>query len=214
MAEISNPIKLSKASVDCISLKSNLAGFNYQSWSDDDLADVRIEIRDFYRIEQKGICCYCRKEVSLKSALNCHVEHIVPKMLHEDYMFTPTNLCVVCADCNEIKRNQETLGEIPETMKNASGRKQYPRSSGAFLIVHPHYDNWDEHILNFNDLYVDKSEKGHFTIGACKLNRKLHKFGWEESVLTDDDINKLMTDFLCETDTMKRMRILNKIKQG
>lgn len=214
MPEIKSHISISEDSLKKISNKVNCNDFSYKSWNDEDLITVRKEIRDFYRIEQKGICCYCRKEVSLTSSLNCHVEHIVPKSLHEEYMFEPKNLCVVCADCNEIKREQETLGTIPETIKNANSRKRYPHSSNSFLIVHPHFDLWDEHILVFNDLYVDKTTKGHFTIGACRLNRKLHKFGWEEFTIDDKEMNTLMNNFLNEKDTMKRMRILKKIKLG
>ena len=213
MADLNNSINLSRESLLIISQKKATNKINYKSWSDKDLMPVRKEIRDFYRIEQKGICCFCKQTVSLTSALNCQIEHIVPKKLHEDHMFNPKNLCVICADCNEIKRDQETLGIIPETMKNAEKRKFYPRSSSAFLIVHPHFDNWEDHILIFNGLYADKTPKGHFTIGTCKLNRKLHRFGWDETLIDDEEINTLMNNFLKEKDSIKRMKILNVIRK-
>lgn len=213
MADITSPIELSANTLKIIADKEVEPTYSYESWGDDDLEPVRKEIRDYYKVKQDAKCAFCRQPVSLVSALNCQVEHIVPKKLHEDYMFTPTNLCVICADCNQIKRDQETLDTIPETMSRASSRKQYPRSSKAFKIVHPHFDNWNDHIIVFDDLYVDKSMKGHFTIGACKLNRKLHEFGYVEEITNDEDISELMNQFLEEKDSIKRRQILNKIKK-
>lgn len=213
MADITKPIKMSVGSEQIIADKKAQSNFNYKCWGDAELEAVRKEIRDYYKIVQDGKCAFCQQPVSLVSALNCQVEHIVPKMLHEDFIFTPTNLCVICADCNQIKRDQETLNEIPETMTKASKRKKYPRSSGAFKIVHPHFDVWKDHIIIFDDLYVDQTMKGHFTIGACKLNRKLHEFGYVEEITNDEEISELMNRFLEETDSIKRRQILNKIKK-
>ncbi|CAM1369370.1 HNH endonuclease family protein [Tenacibaculum litopenaei] len=213
MADINIPIELSADSKKIIADKKLEQNFSYQSWGDTELEAVRSEIRNYYKTKQNAKCAFCQQPVSLVSAFNCQVEHIVPKKLHEDFMFTPTNLCVICADCNQIKRDQETLNEIPETMTQASKRKKYPRSSGAFKIVHPHFDVWHDHIVIFDDLYVDQTMKGHFTIGACKLNRKLHEFGYVEEITNDEQISELMNQFLEETDSIKRRQLLNKIKK-
>lgn len=213
MADINEPVFLAEESLKIIETVKKQIDFDYRSWGDDSLESVRKEIRDHYRFLQQGTCSYCKQNLSLIAAANCQIEHIVPKMLHEEFMFTPKNLCVICADCNQIKKEQETLKEIPETLKGKKERKQYPRSSGAFKIVHPHFDNWDEHILNFDGLYVDKSMKGHFTIGACRLNRKLHQFGYDESITNDDEISELMNEWQEEQDSMKRKSILKRIKR-
>ncbi len=213
MADISSSINISKDSQNVIDerLKSS---FSYSNWSDDDLAIVRKEIRDFYRNEQKGICSYCRQSVSLVSALNCHVEHIVPKSLHLDFIFTPKNLCVICADCNQIKKEQETLGQIPQTMTKANSRKRYPTSSGAFKIVHPHFDNYEDHILVLNGYYIDKgSKKGNFTIGACNLNRKLGAFGWEPEITNDKELINNMNAYIEEDDSLRRAKLLSNLKK-
>lgn len=213
MADINSAIKYSTTTEKCIELKIK-SNFNHQNWSDDDLLLVRKEIRDFYRKEQKGICSYCKHVVSVTSASNCHIEHIAPKSLHLKFMFNPKNLCVVCADCNEIKRSQETIGTIPETMNKAQVRTQYPTSSSAFKIVHPHFDNYDEHILIINGYYIDKSsKKGNFTIGACNLNRKLSLLGWEPEITNDAELVSEMNSYIEEKDALKRGFHLNKIKK-
>ena len=213
MADINSSIQISKESQNVIDVRLKSA-FTYSNWSDDELAAVRKEIRDFYRKEQKGICSYCRQSLSLVSALNCHVEHIVPKSLHLDFIFTPKNLCVICADCNQIKKEQETLGEIPQTMTKANSRKRYPISSRAFKIIHPHFDNYEDHILVLNGYYIDKgSKKGNFTIGACKLNRKLAAFGWEPEITNDKELINNMNAYIEEDDSLKRTKHLSNLKK-
>lgn len=195
-----------------ITEKKAQANFSHKSWSDDDLEPLRKNVRNFYRTQQKGKCAYCKQNVSNISALNCHVEHIAPKSLYLDFIFNPKNLCVICADCNQIKREQETLGTIPATIKN-SLIKKYPRSSSAFKIVHPHFDTYEQHIIEINGFYLDRSPKGHFTIGACNLNRKLHIFGWEIDSFNESELCSMMSSFLDEKDILIRMKYLELIKK-
>ena len=212
MADITSCIEYSKETKASIKKKES-SHFNHTNWGDDDLLEVRKEIRKFYRTKQKGICAFCKQTVSLISASNCHIEHIVPKSLHLEYIFTPKNLCVICADCNQIKRDQETLNEIPQTMNKSDSRKKYPKSGNGFYIVHPHFDNYDDHILIINGYYIDKSsKKGNFTIGACNLNRKLAEFGWEPEFVNDSVIIDEMNSFIDETDSLKRTNHLNNIR--
>lgn len=213
MADIQNPITFSAEVIAIIKSKKLQSNFAHTCWSDDDMEPIRVAIRGFYSKEQGGICAYCKQSVSITSALNCHVEHIVPKSKHLDFIFTPKNLCVVCAECNQIKREQETLGTIPNTITNSNRRKQYPRTRSAFKIVHPHFDIYDDNILVTNGYYIDKTKKGHFTIGACKLNRKLHEFGWEITTISDDQITETMNKYLEEKDSIKRNAYLTKLKK-
>ena len=192
--------------------KLTCTSFRHTDWSADDLEPVRKHIREHYRKQQTGVCSYCRGAVSVQSALNCHVEHIAPKSIYLGFIFHPQNLCVICADCNEIKRSQETLNEVPDTVVNGASRAQYPRSSGAFKIVHPHFDDWDHHIEQFGTLYVDKTDKGPFTIGVCKLNRRLRKFGWEAEY-DDADVSSAAQDYLNCRDQLARHRALLSLKK-
>lgn len=211
MPDINKVVVYSNNSNESIEQIKKLSDFNHESWGHDDLKDLRSEVREFYRVEQKGYCAFCKKTISLVAAANCQVEHIVPKSKHIKFMFTEKNLCVICANCNQIKREQETLGEIQNTVKSST-IKQYPRSSGGFKIVHPHFDNYSDHIKILNNkYYVDKTTKGHFTIGACKLNRELHKFGVDESIIENDEMSELESEFMSSTDQKRRMQILSKM---
>jgi uncharacterized protein (TIGR02646 family) len=208
MFSINNPISHSDIHAAIIEEKLGSDHFNYKQWSEDDLSEIRSAIRNHYRNEQNGLCAYCRNPISIHDALNCHVEHIAPKSKYPEFIFEPKNLCVICSDCNAIKRNQEVMRNEPDTIANGSNRKIYPRSSSAFFIVHPHFDDWDEHIQIFGKYYVDKSQKGHFTIGACVLNRHLRKFGWEPPLVNDEDMRNAMTRYLNVTDPVSKASAL------
>ncbi|WP_272656986.1 MULTISPECIES: HNH endonuclease [unclassified Providencia] len=186
MPDIEAPIKYCKSSLSTIKNMMSNSNFNYKSWGDSSLLDLRKEIRDYYRKTQKGICVYCRQPISLQSASNAHVEHIAPKSLYEKFIFEPKNLCVVCADCNEIKREKEVRNNCDDTVNTSP--KNYPRSSGAFKIYHPHFDKWEQHILLLSGFYIDITPKGANTISICKLNRKLHVFGLDSKFIENPDL--------------------------
>lgn len=182
-------------------------------WDCDENLVLRSEIREYYRKQQKGICSYCRQAVSTIYASNCHIEHIAPKSLHPEYIFEPRNLCIICSDCNQIKRNQETIGIIPNTIRKKY-KKKYPDKSEDFYIVHPHFDKYDDHIIIINGLYVDRdSAKGNFTIGACRLNRRLGLVGWEIEVVDEADLINDFNSFIDEKNNVKKYGILEKIKR-
>lgn len=180
-------------------------------WNLDEIIDLKKDIRNFYRKQQKILCAYCKNPVSVIYPDNCHIEHIAPKSIHPEYMFEKKNLCVICADCNKIKRSQETINQIPDTIKKKYKTK-YPDKSEDFLIVHPHYDIYDDHIHIENGFYIDKaSKKGSFTIGACLLNRKFLYVGWEPQTVDNSElINNLMK--VCnEVNHDKRTNMLEKL---
>lgn len=136
MADIKQPIKYNVQQKALIEAKLQDRAFIHSNWGEEDLKELRKAIREFYRQQQDGFCSYCRSPVSLQSAGNCQIEHIAPKSKYRDFIFEPRNLCVICADCSEIKREQETLGNEPDTVEKGSKRKHYPRSPNAFKVVH------------------------------------------------------------------------------
>ncbi|MEQ5755361.1 HNH endonuclease [Providencia rettgeri] len=186
MADIDNPVQYTQPVLDMISTKLNDPSFLHNHWGNEDLEVIRKEIRDHYRETQNGICVYCKNEVSLISALNCHVEHIAPKSLYKKFIFEPKNLCVVCADCNSIKREQEVHKACENTFNKET--TMYPRSSGAFKVYHPHFDNWNEHIICFNGIYADLTDKGANTIRICRLNRRLRTFGVDDRFIAHPEV--------------------------
>jgi len=184
--------------------------FEHTSWGDDELQGLRSAIRTFYRSEQVGICAYCNNDVSLVTAGNAHIEHIAPKSLYPNFIFEPKNLCVVCSDCNTIKRNQEVMDDIPDTLANDVIR--YPRSSNAFKIVHPHFDDYETHIRKKGRIYIDRTPKGSFTIGACKLNRYFHQFGVDDEFIDDEELIGVMNNFMEGRNAIQKARALNQLR--
>lgn len=184
--DIVTPIEYSAAIKHLIKTLLANPNFTHENWEDDNLKDYRKLVRDYYRDAQSGLCAFCKQNISLVATANCHIEHIVPKSKYRKYIFEPKNLCVICADCNTIKRAKDV--HPPEVLSSGKPIQLYPRSSKAFFIVHPHFDKWEKHIVKFGSLYADLTEKGLFTMGACTLNRKLRKFGWEAIVASEADV--------------------------
>jgi len=213
MADINSPISYSDVVRDLLKSKLSDSLFTYKNWGDEDLATYRKDVRDYYRKIQQGFCAFCKAGLSLTSAANCHVEHLVPKSKRQEFVFEPKNLCVICADCNEIKRAKEIEAVEPDSLARGSKVKRYPRTSGAFLIVHPHFDIWEDHIVAFGRLFVDLSDKGHFTIGACTLNRRLREFGWDAVVTDESALRAATTEWLNATDTLTAARQLQIMKR-
>ncbi|CAG9225640.1 HNHc domain-containing protein [Paraburkholderia sabiae] len=214
MSDITKPVVLTNTLSTLVAEKKNDANFSYKNWGDDDLLDFRSFVRNYYRTAQRARCAYCREKLSLQSAANCHVEHIAPKSKYQSFMFEPRNLCVVCADCNAIKREQEVCNDEPDTVARGPNIKNYPRSSNAFRIVHPHFDVYGDHILVTSGFYVDRTEKGHFTIGACRLNRRVQEFGWDETFIEDESIFDAARSLLEATDRKTRLSALQRIREA
>ncbi|WP_244156989.1 HNH endonuclease [Pseudomonas coleopterorum] len=170
------------ASLAVIAQKKDDPEFDHTKWSQEDLKGLRAEIRNYYRSIQRLVCVYCKEIVSVRAAHAAPVEHIVPKSQYIEFIFEPKNLCVTCADCNEYKGKNEVMFEpvIP-----GRRRKRYPTASSAFQIVHPHFDEYEQHIIKANRVYVDLTPKGHYTIGICKLNRFFHYFGTCDEFIND-----------------------------
>lgn len=177
-------------------------GFTHENWRDDDLKPYRKLVRDYYRAIQSGLCAFCKQNISLVATGNCHIEHIVPKAKHPQFIFEPKNLCVICSDCNTIKRAKEVHKVDPDVLSNGPVIQRYPRSSKAFLIVHPHFDKWDDHIEKFGNLYADRTDKGLFTMGACTLNRRLREFGWEAVVASENEVRRICSEVATTTDAI------------
>ncbi|WP_288457555.1 HNH endonuclease [uncultured Chryseobacterium sp.] len=211
MADINKPIKFSDQFLKRISQKTSDPNFKIEDWSNDDIQDIRKYIRDYYRDLTKK-CFYCRKEISLKSANNCHIEHIIPKSSNLNFIFEPKNLCVICSDCNEIKLAKEVENKIDKVTKRKKPYKRYPKSSEAFLIIHPHFDNYDDHIFQCEDIYIDLSPKGTYTMYICKLNRKLHKYGIEPLALSQSELFDLFNKIMNETNFTRQGILLNKLR--
>lgn len=132
-------------------------------WEKDCLHDFKARVRAHYLREQKRRCAYCRTEIRT-SQVSAEIEHIIHKASKPDWMYEPFNLCVSCKMCNTKK-------SIKRVLKNGTFNS-LPRNSTDYVIVHPHIDQYSQHI-NIIDgiLYEGISPKGRKTIEICKLDR-------------------------------------------
>lgn len=182
MPMINNSVTYTEASSQIIKQKLSDENFKHSNWGDDDLEPVRVEIRNHYRIVQRLICAYCLQQISIRSASGAPIEHIAPKSIYPQFIFEPKNLCIICPDCNEFKRNREVMVDRAIT---TNPKIRYPSNGTQFRIVHPHFDDYGIHILKRNRLYVELSEKGGYTIFVCNLNRFYRVFGQCEELVED-----------------------------
>lgn len=185
MPTINNAIVFTQEALGKIQDAKAKPGYSHKSWESDDLLSVRREIRDFYRREQRLICAYCREVISARAAASAPIEHIAPKSAYLQFMFEPKNLCVVCGDCNEYKSNREVLAEPVMRREN---KRDYPLDSDNYRSYHPHFDDYQAHILKVEHLYFQRSPKGAYTIYACNLNRFVEMFGMSQEMLDNMQI--------------------------
>lgn len=175
-----------------INRKISEDGFSSESWSSDDLDDIKKKIKEYYLFEQKNICPYCKQKINSNNGRYWDIEHIIPRSTVPNFMFEPLNLCVSCVDCNLAKSNVR--------VSNSKAKQRYPQSSSSFLIIHPHFDDYDDSILVIKAgfYYVALGKKGEKTIELCKLNR-FYEFSEFGSSGHDDDRIFLLSEQLKKT---------------
>ena len=160
---IKNPIVYCEASSALVARYDTQPDKASTYWSDEEVTPVRLEIKAYYIKEQQHLCCYCGIPDPSTHGLDWDVEHVVPQKRRPEFMFTQVNLGVACKECNGSKRDKETLVD-PSALA-------YPSTSDAFLVVHPHFDEWSDHILRDHLTYASFTDKGKWTIEECRLNR-------------------------------------------
>ena len=163
MAIISIPYNLD--SRDLVLLRDN----PIFSW-DKTYKIIQDKIRKDYCVKQRKICAYCNTEMDTKCN-GSHLDHIVPKSKRQMWMYEPINLCLSCPQCNTTKLDKFTLSNIS---KNAIIP---PRQSIYYTIIHPHFDNWNDHLFYEDDFFITASNnsiKGINTIEVCGLFRHLY----------------------------------------
>lgn len=175
-------INFNEKDKELIRKKLNHIGFNSASWSDDDLADLRGRIKEFYLKEQKFTCLYCRQVHKTKNGRCWDIEHIASRHDFPQFMFEPENLCVACIDCNLAKSNKK--------ITTSKAKINYPNRSESYLIVHPHFDEYTKNILVIKEgfYYVAIKPKGEKTIDICRLNRFYEYADFGEDVQDDERI--------------------------
>ena len=88
------------------------------------------------QIAQGGRCAYC--ESVLRKGASA-IDHIAPKGLYGEFCYEPFNLVTACSSCNSVSIKGER-----DTIQRPVNYRRY--LDNHFLIVHPYFDNPDEHI--------------------------------------------------------------------
>jgi hypothetical protein len=156
-------------------------------WNDDAVNTVRAEIKNHYIAVQKYVCVYCRRHVATANNALWDAEHVVCRENAPRFMFTPQNLAISCRDCNIAKGRKEVRTTV---------RKKFPDESKHYLIVHPHFDDYDEHIRWIGDICAPISDKGVETQKMCGLTRFTAKLLGIDGVLVNPSFDKHVGELL------------------
>lgn len=159
-------------SADEVKYINSLKPFEGKKWdkSDDKMKSLKDSIRKQLKLNQNGKCAYCG--LTLERTSNSEIEHIAPKgklrngkVLYPEFMFTEKNLAFACHYCNSILK-KGTFDTID------SKNNDYDKCT--FKIVHPYFDNPDEHYswVHVKDgiLIKAKSLKATISIELFKLD--------------------------------------------
>lgn len=159
--------------------RENITGYD---WGNVEFNGIRGVIKNHYKVEQGYKCPYCAVVYPVAHGMVWDIEHIVAKDKKVQFMFEPRNLCVACKDCNGAKSSKEVL--VNPT------RVRFPTNSGDYKIVHPHFDDYGEHISAVvpGEFYRPLTEKGEFTIITCRL---LRFYGVVQREQPEHEINDL-----------------------
>jgi len=145
---------------------------NHLLWSDKEYANkelvakFRAEVKDHYYWHQASRCCYCSMLLPPHARVY-DAEHILDKSGFPEFMFHSENIAVACVLCNTHKAAKDVL------LDGATRPNAIPTESEAYRILHPHLDEWNEH-LAFDEVGrivpVDGSSKGVDTIAICAMD--------------------------------------------
>lgn len=117
-------------------------------------------------IAQGGRCAYC--ESPLRRGAHA-IEHIAPKGIYGEFCYEPQNLVNACTSCNSTSNKGEQ-----DTMAKPVDGNDY--AANSFTIVHPYFDNPDEHLK-----YYD-AERTVFDKPACSAKglETIRMFNWDD----------------------------------
>jgi len=156
-------------------------------WNEEAVDPIRAEIKNHYIAEQEYTCVYCKRQIATANKAMWDAEHVICRDKAPRFMFTPQNLAVSCRDCNIAKGQTE----VRTTM-----RKKFPKESKHYRIVHPHFDNYSDHIRWIGDICVPLSDKGVETQVTCGLTRFTAKLLGVDGVLVNPDFDKYVGNLL------------------
>lgn len=176
------------------------------------IREIKSSIKEHYLVQQDFKCAYCKQKNLTLNKKIWETEHIVDKHSHGIFTFEPLNLCISCPDCN----GADGKGTKQVLVKPSKAKKpRYPKSSASFKIIHPHFDEYDEHIEIQNQdgnvlVFKPLSKKGRETVEICGLLRFCYKYSnYSTENISDTDevseiVNKLKNNPELFTEVLRR----------
>lgn len=140
-------------------------------WDNHSSADLIEIVRSKLNKIFNGECFYCKSKIRNGSYVG-EIDHIIYKNKYKSFTFHPHNFALCCKQCNTNKGRKEVL--IESKRRSNYSYEEYPLDSSDYSIVHPYFDDYDEHLEivdNFLITVKDGSPKGENTIKVCKLFR-------------------------------------------
>lgn len=168
----------------------NAAGLAAFTWASraKDVVNFKKALKKELRTIQKGRCCYCRRMLS--DPMTTDLEHFIEKAVYPWLTFETQNLALSCRTCNS-KKNElflQLCSRLSRSARAAAGASvkvqrcptlvaplapsaSLPTNSSAYRWVHPHFDNFSQHMTIQNGwIFAWKSIKGLRTIRGMQLN--------------------------------------------
>jgi 5-methylcytosine-specific restriction endonuclease McrA len=153
----------------CRQIKNELQSpsFSDHIWGEERLNLIRAAIKEHYVHKQDYRCCYCRQQIFSDHGRAWDIEHVISRSEMPRFMFVPRNLAVACIECNVEKKARKVTDK---------SRSRFPAQSQHYIIVHPHFDEYEDHIeIRGDGIYIALSRKGGNTIWTCNLFRFYQK---------------------------------------
>lgn len=176
----------------------------HTDWEKPVFDGLKKKIRNNLRPKQQNKCCYCKKELGY-DIKEVDIEHIIPKAEYKNFTFEPVNLALSCPACNTKKGDTKILSKSVV---------RYPKTTKSFLIIHAHYDNYNEHINIHNDcIFEGISKKGCRTIEVCELYRLKTVEKNAKKVLTNRTIQSELIDLVMKASPIELTQVMTEISK-
>lgn len=155
----------------CKALKEN------NPWESGIIQSIKSKIKSHKVYKQKHRCCYCLKNFRGEYIYDIDIEHILPKSVYKNCIFDLENLAASCKRCN-MKIKRARVDFLKHDLQNLYGElKFFYFESDNYHIIHPYYDDIDEHLelyeLTLRSKSIKKykytSEKGQYTYNYFKM---------------------------------------------
>lgn len=113
------------------------------NWLDHRLQNIKDRIKLLHRSIQNESCCYCRKDFTDEFSMVIDIEHVLPKSVFEQYVFSDFNLSVACKRCNMLIKKARLdflrADNLEEVCSGALDKNMY-------LIIHPNFDVYKDNL--------------------------------------------------------------------